>query len=220
MSSGKQASRRAVTVKAVSAPWHPGTETPKHLEAASSLPGNFGFDPLGLAKEPEKLAWYVQAELQNARWAMLGVVGILVPELLGGLTPATTGYNWVAVQTQYTYWADWKTLLAIELFAFAFDPFFANNKLPAGDVGYPGFDPLGLAKGDFAKLKQNEIKNGRLAMVAFFGILVQYDVSGGKGPLQNLADHLANPWAVNFLTNGKSLPFTGGADLNILGGSL
>ena len=34
-------------------------------------------DPLGLGEEPSTLRWMVQAELQNGRWAMLGVAGIL-----------------------------------------------------------------------------------------------------------------------------------------------
>jgi light-harvesting complex I chlorophyll a/b binding protein 2/light-harvesting complex I chlorophyll a/b binding protein 4 len=55
------------------------------------------------------------------------------------------------------------------------DPIFTNNKLPDGEVGYPGgiFDPLGYSKGDMATLKLKEIKNGRLAMLGFVGFCAQ-----------------------------------------------
>ena len=46
-----------------------------------SLVGDFGFDPLGLGKKPQDLAWYVQAELVHARFAMLGAAGIMIPEV-------------------------------------------------------------------------------------------------------------------------------------------
>jgi hypothetical protein len=59
------------------------------------------------------------------------------------------------------------------------DPIFTNNKLPAGEVGYPGgiFDPLGYSKGNMASLKLKEIKNGRLAMLAFVGFCAQVRAS-------------------------------------------
>lgn len=43
------------------------------------LPGDFGFDPLGLGKDPAALRWYQQAELVHARTAMTAVAGILIP---------------------------------------------------------------------------------------------------------------------------------------------
>lgn len=50
-----------------------------------SLAGDFGFDPLGLGEDPENLRWYVQAELVHSRFAMLGVLGILVTDVSDNL---------------------------------------------------------------------------------------------------------------------------------------
>jgi hypothetical protein len=54
-----------------------------------------------------------------------------------------------------------------------------------GDLGW---DPLGLKPSDapaFAKLQTQEINNGRLAMIAVAGMLVQ-ELVNGKGILENL----------------------------------
>jgi light-harvesting complex I chlorophyll a/b binding protein 5 len=72
--------------------------------------------------------------------------------------------------------------------------------------GGPWFDPMGLSRGDPAKYEEykvKEIKNGRLAMVAFAGFEAQHRATGA-GPIENLIDHIKN--GSTFATNGVSLP--------------
>lgn len=60
--------------------------------------------------------------------------------------------------------------------------------LHAAAAGGKFFDPIGFSRGDAAmykKYKQNEITNGRLAMVANLGFWAQYAATG-KGPIENL----------------------------------
>lgn len=49
---------QAVVARAAARPtWCPGYDTPAHLDG--SLPGDYGFDPLGLGAEPDALKWCV-----------------------------------------------------------------------------------------------------------------------------------------------------------------
>lgn len=207
-----KASRASVVVSASAADrpvWYPGKAPAAHLDG--SLPGDYGFDPLSLSADPEMRKWMVQAELQHARWAMLGVAGIAIPEAIG--RP-----NWLEAGT-YTYWAPASTLFFIQMAMMNWaevrrwqdmknpgsvneDPLFGYNKGDTNtDVGYPKglFDKMNYAKDEktLAELKLKEIKNGRLAMVAFLGVCAQTVLLPGVGPVEALKQHIANPGVVN-----------------------
>lgn len=74
----------------------------------------------GLGAEPYKLKWYVQAELVHARFAMLGVAGVLFPELisgigLGGPAAATKWFD----AGKFEYFAPASTLFIVQMLLFA-----------------------------------------------------------------------------------------------------
>ena len=54
-----------------------------HSDYPASAAGDRGFDPLRLGANQEALAWYREAELYNARFAMMAVVGILFTDAVG-----------------------------------------------------------------------------------------------------------------------------------------
>eukprot|EP00249_Psilotum_nudum_P025175 c29409_g1_i1 orf=267-1022(-) len=189
----------------MSAEWLPGQPRPPYLDG--SAPGDFGFDPLGLAELPENFQRYQESELVHCRWAMLAVPGILIPEALG-LGNWVEAQKWAATPGgQATYlgvpvpWGTLPIILAVEFLAIAFvetkrilEPDPEKRKYPGGP-----FDPLGFSK-DPVKLndyKVKELKNGRLALLAFVGFCAQAAAYPGTGPLENLYTHLADPWNKN-----------------------
>eukprot|EP00238_Polyblepharides_amylifera_P000806 CAMPEP_0196571300 /NCGR_PEP_ID=MMETSP1081-20130531/1468_1 /TAXON_ID=36882 /ORGANISM="Pyramimonas amylifera, Strain CCMP720" /LENGTH=257 /DNA_ID=CAMNT_0041888181 /DNA_START=81 /DNA_END=851 /DNA_ORIENTATION=- len=196
-------SRSVVAVAAEKQMWFPGAVNPSYLDG--SLAGDYGYDPMGLGSDPVALKWYRQAELMHARWAMLGVAGILAQEFLvpdvfwyeAGLPENLPGFvnddfnlgsifgfefllmHYVEVRR----WQDYKNPGSVNE-----DPIFKGNSVPNTEMGYPGgiFDPFGYAKGDLKSLQTKEIKNGRLAMIAFLGFTIQAQAVG-TGPLASLS---------------------------------
>jgi len=234
--------------------WYPGSTPPAHLDGRYdwsrtvvtseylvvtsglrySLAGDYGFDPLSLGSDPEILKWFVQAELVHARFAMLGVAGIVLPGLAAKLTgsefpewyeagevyiknhPEMPFSSLLATQLFMMGWVETKRLMDFRNPGSQNDPNFDDaigiSEAQKGMAnGYPGgklFDPLGYSRGDaaaFEQYKKKEIKNGRLAMLAFVGFVAQHEATG-KGPIDNLFDHIADPLGATFATNGISVP--------------
>lgn len=162
----------------------PFLKRPEHLDG--SLPGDRGFDPFNFASgDASTLQWYRDSELRHSRIAMLAAVGWplaelfhkglagnfglpsmltqsgdKVPSILNGGLDMTSPLFWVGV-----------------LSATAALEFLSTQKQNAGkDALDFGFDPLGLGgkteKQQFF-MKEAEIFNGRLAMLAISGFAIQ-----------------------------------------------
>merc|ERR1712225_190634 len=218
--------------------WLPNTARPAWLDG--SLPGDRGFDPLGLAKPVEYLQFdldqldqnnaqnkaggvigsfkynvdevstrslqpysevfglqrFRECELIHGRWAMLATFGVIAAE-------STTGVSWVdagkveldgARYLNFSLPLSISQLCWIEVLAVGGAEFYRNGELSSEGRLYPGgvFDPLSLATPGKAgaeqvnRLREAEIKHGRLAMVAFFGFCVQA-LAVGEGALGSLA---------------------------------
>lgn len=222
--------------------WYPSAVAPEWLDG--SLPGDRGFDPLGLAKPTEYLQFdldqldqnapknfagkvvgkvqgkpdelstdalqpysevfgiqrFRECELQHGRWAMLAVVGCLFSEAVtgigwqnAGLVEATQGASYWGTKLPFTG----TQLVWFEVLSMGFVEIFRNTELNPEKRCYPGgaFDPLGLASKDAEttfRLKEAELKHGRLAMLAFLG----FAAAAGRTGLG--ASQAFGEWATSF----------------------
>jgi len=216
--------------------WLPNTQRPAWLDG--SLPGDRGFDPLGLSKPAEYLQFDVdqldqnaavnkagkvvgkyqgaidqvdganqlspysdifglkrfrECELIHGRWAMLATLGAIVAELSTGVPWDQAG----KVELDGARYLDFNLpftlpqLTLFEVLLMGGAEIYRNTETDLEKRLYPGgaFDPLGLSSkspDQTQRLREAEIKHGRLAMVAAFGCAVQAFTTG-EGLIDNLS---------------------------------
>ena len=173
------------------------------LPGATAPFGNF--DPLGFTKDltVDEIKRYREAEVTHGRVGMLATLGYLVGEhfhpLFNGEVTGPANTHLAQVQTIAPFFFAWlvtsiataelgrakigwenpKTAMSYNYEngeTGAFGALLRKQYYP-GDIG---FDPLGLKPSDpkeFAEMQNKELNNGRLAMLAAMGMIVQEQVT-------------------------------------------
>jgi len=141
--------------------------------------GPYEFDPVGFSKYTELVPFFREAELKHGRIAMLAWVGLAVPDFVRipgerysfEACPVTIDAHdklngAVGVNFQVLFW------IALLEFCCAKKVFEWNSLEGAGDYGF-GLTFLPKDEEGQRRMRLAELKNGRLAMVAFGGAITQ-----------------------------------------------
>lgn len=160
------------------------------------MPGDQGFDPLGLSEVDAvgiDLYWLREAEIKHARVAMMAAAGFIWVEAFG---PAPGCEAATAKNQMEAFWQLWGSHPQYIAAGLIFIMFFEAVSGIAATTGREsgmrapgdfGLNPFKLAADSekMKKFQEQEIANGRLAMWAAAGEIMQ-GMSTGDGAIENL----------------------------------
>merc|ERR1719353_1607370 len=175
---------------------------------AETLPGITDplgfFDPLGFCSNDSekpasegKVRFYREVEIKHCRVAMLAALGFPIAEQFHPLFATDDAPSFSAFQ-QTPLQTFWPAVVGVIAIAEVYSVFTFQNPASRDADGNPaqpwtikkdhvaddlGFDPLGLKPTDaagLAEMQTKELNNGRLAMIAIAGMVVQEGITGSK----------------------------------------
>jgi len=149
--------------------------------------GDVGFDPLGFSNWID-IKWLREAELKHGRVCMLAVFGFVFASFfqlpgevhqVGAVEAHDAAVKSGAMQ-QILMWISFAEIISFKAIS---QMLWEGSPRQPGDYG---FDPCGVCKNKSQEYKDTmalkELKNGRLAMLAFSGIVTQAVLTGKTFP--------------------------------------
>eukprot|EP00580_Thalassiosira_gravida_P001235 CAMPEP_0201598768 /NCGR_PEP_ID=MMETSP0492-20130828/468_1 /ASSEMBLY_ACC=CAM_ASM_000837 /TAXON_ID=420259 /ORGANISM="Thalassiosira gravida, Strain GMp14c1" /LENGTH=203 /DNA_ID=CAMNT_0048061241 /DNA_START=54 /DNA_END=665 /DNA_ORIENTATION=+ len=185
------------TAFAPSAPNMAASTTALNAEMSKSLPfltnpkntdgliGSVGFDPLGWS-DMWDIKWLQEAEIKHGRVSMLATVGFVTSQFItlpmfadlqcddSNAVPSAIGMSGMMQIIAFAGAEEWRTNKGKITMA---DMFEDPDRVP-GDLGWATERLDGKTEEEVNRLKLQEIKNGRLAMLAIGGMIHHNFVTG------------------------------------------
>ncbi len=156
-------------------------------ENTVGMVGDVGFDPVGFSNWID-VKWLREAELKHGRVCMLAVVGfvfssfVTLPGEVHQVSPVAAHDAAVksGAMQQLLMWISFAEIISFKAIS---QMLWEGSPRQPGDYG---FDPCGVCVNKSQEYKDTmalkELKNGRLAMLAFSGIVTQAVLTGKTFP--------------------------------------